>query len=236
MYFRPLPVLTVIAIPALAALVWLGVWQSGRAGWKADEIAAFEQHMQAPPLTAQQACVRGLATSEILAPQPVAGPVLRVFGHAATGEAGWRHYQAADLCGAPVLVETGFDALQIGGPGGAMPAAAAVKPAGRFIVTPWPDQPFMAAPNAPERNEWSWFDAPAMKAALNQPGLDTRYLLVPLEGLPDYLVRTPPETHVGYAVTWFGIAVAFAVIYGLMHARAGRLRFGRAPAKDETKT
>ena len=69
----------------------------------------------------------------------------------------------------------------------------------------------------------------AMAKALGQPGLDSAFLVIPLEGMPDYVVRTPPETHIGYAVTWFGIAIAFAVIYGLMHARAGRLRFGRAP-------
>ena len=86
----------------------------------------------------------------------------------------------------------------------------------------------MAAPNVPERNEWSWFDAPAIIKALGLPRLDTRYVLAPLEGIPDYLVRTPPETHIGYAVTWFGMAIAFAVIYGLMHKRAGRLRFRRA--------
>ena len=39
MYFRPYPILTIIAVPALAALVALGVWQSQRAGWKAGEIA-----------------------------------------------------------------------------------------------------------------------------------------------------------------------------------------------------
>ena len=60
MYFRPLPVLTFIAVPVLIALVTLGVWQSQRAGWKADQIAAFSAHMKAPPLSLQQACGEGL--------------------------------------------------------------------------------------------------------------------------------------------------------------------------------
>ncbi len=229
MHFRPLPVLTVIAIPALIALVALGVWQSQRAGWKAEQISAFASHMQAPPLTLEQACAEGLSSSQIVAPPAAEGAKLRVFGHQADGAAGWKQYQAAEICGAPVLVETGFDALAIGGPGAAMPARAPSVAADRFIVTPWPEQPLMAAPNAPVRNEWSWFDAPAIIKALGLPRLDTRHVLTPLEGMPDYLVRTPPETHIGYAVTWFGMAIAFAVIYGLMHARAGRLRFGRTP-------
>lgn len=236
MYFRPLPILTIIAIPALAALVALGVWQGARAGEKADQIAAFARHMQEPPLSLEQACADKLAGSQIVVPPKADGPTVRVFGHqAATAAAGWKQYQAANICGRPVLVETGFDALELGGPGGVTPGRPQAPPT-RFIVTPWPDAPFMAGPNSPERNEWSWFDAPAMAKALGQPTLDTRFLLAPLDGMPDYLVRTPPETHVGYAVTWFGMAIAFAVIYGLMHARAGRLRFGRTPARDETKT
>jgi surfeit locus 1 family protein len=228
MHFRPLPVLTIIAIPALAALIALGVWQGGRAGEKAEQIAAFAQHMQAPPLSLEQACAETLAPGQIVVPPPAHGATVRVFGHqAATAAAGWKLFQAAEICGRPVLVETGFDPLELGGPGGVMPGAN-LPPPDRFIVTPWPEQPFMAGPNAPDRNEWSWFDAPAMTKALGVTDLDTRYVLAPLDGLPDYLVRTPPETHVGYAVTWFGMAIAFAVIYGLMHVRAGRLRFGKA--------
>lgn len=230
MHFRPLPVLTIIAVPALIALVALGVWQSQRAGWKADQIAAFAAHMKAPPLTQEQACGEGLSSGQIIAPPVAEGATLRVFGHQADGRAGWKHYQAAEICGRPVLVETGFDALEIGGPGAAMPSPISTVAPDRFIVTLWPEQPLMAAPNVPERNEWSWFDAPAIIMALGLPTLDTRYVLASLEAMPDYLVRTPPETHIGYAVTWFGMAIAFAVIYGLMHMRAGRLRFGKAPS------
>ena len=230
MYFRPLPLLTLIAIPALVALVALGVWQSERAGEKAQQIAAFQQHMKAPPLTQAQACAEGLSDSQIIAPPAAEGATLRVYGFRADATAGWKRFQSAEICGRPVLVETGFDVLEIGGPGAAMPRAAAMAVPDRFIVAPWPERPLMAAPNAPERNEWSWFDAPSIIRALGLPTLDTRYVLTPLEGMPDYLVRTPPETHVGYAVTWFGMAIAFAVIYGLMHMRAGRLRFGNAPS------
>ena len=230
MHFRPFPVLTLIAIPVLAALVWLGVWQWGRSGEKAEQIAAFERHMQEAPLSLQQACSEGLAAGQIIMPPTASGPELRVFGHRSSGDPGWKHFQAAAICGKPVLVETGFDALASGGPGGVSPKPAAPEIAPeRFIVSPWPEKPFMAAANAAERNEWSWFEAPAMATALGQAELDTRFVVAPLEGLPDYVVRTPPETHIGYAVTWFGMAIAFALIYGLMHARAGRLRFRKAP-------
>jgi len=226
MYFRPYPLLTLFAVPVLAALVALGVWQSQRAGWKADQVAALERQLAAPPLPVEQACAAGLADGQIIVPVAGQGPEIRLFGHRASGDPGWKRFQAVVLCGRPVLVQTGFDALEIGGPGGKLPIPPP-PPADRFIVQPWPEKPMMAGANAPTQNEWYWFDAPAMATALNQPELDTAHIVVPLDGKPDFLVRTPPATHIGYAVTWFGMAIAFAVIYGLFHMRAGRLRFGR---------
>ena len=58
MYFRPLPVLTLIAVPALAALVWLGVWQAQRAGWKAQEIADFQKQADSLPRPYTAICAR----------------------------------------------------------------------------------------------------------------------------------------------------------------------------------
>jgi surfeit locus 1 family protein len=233
MHFRPYPILTLVAVPALAALVALGVWQTQRAGWKADLIRQFQVVAAAPPLSAETVCADGLSTGQVIAPQAGVGPALRMFGHDASGTAGWRVFQTGTLCNRPMLVQTGFEALAIGGPGGvpptAMPAAAAPD---RFIVEPWPEKPLMPGSNSPDRNEWHWFDPPAMAAAVDQPGLDTRFILTPFTGTPDFLARTPPETHIGYAVTWFGMAAAFAVIYALFHARAGRLRFGKT-GKDQ---
>lgn len=228
MHFRPYPILTLIAVPALAVLLWLGVWQSQRAGWKAGEIARFEAATRAAPMSPEAAlCVADPAPGSVVSPPAGEGRALRVFGHDAAGAAGWRLFQAAKLsCGA-VLVETGFEPLAIGGPGGVGLPKAAVAPE-RFLVEAWPAKPLMAAANGPERNEWHWFDAPLMGASLEASPLNTGWILTPLAGMPDFLTRTPPETHIGYAVTWFGMAAAFAVIYAVFHARAGRLRFRKS--------
>ena len=37
----------------------------------------------------------------------------------------------------------------------------------------------------------------------------------------------PPERHVGYAITWWGLAAGLVVIYALLHVRRGRLSFKR---------
>jgi surfeit locus 1 family protein len=229
MHFRPLPILTLFAAPILAALIALGVWQAQRAGWKADLIREFEQAAMAAPLTLEQACMAGIAERQVIVPPTGRGQTLRLFGNDAGGSPGWRLFQVSELCGRPILLESGFEALVIGGPGGQLPEGASARPViDRYIVEPWPEKSAMAPDNAPARNEWHWFDAAAMREALAAPDLKADFIVTPYAGAPSFLARTPPETHIGYAVTWFGMAVAFLVIYAVFHARAGRLRFGRA--------
>lgn len=228
MYFRPFPILTLFAVPILATLVGLGVWQAQRAGWKTNLINEFEALATAPPLSRDALCSGGLAEGAVIEPPQARGPALRVFGHNGAGAPGWREFAVADLCGRQVLVQSGFEALEIGGPGGMPPPGAEAEPViDRYVVEGWPEKSFMAAANAPDRNEWHWFDPAAMAMALSAADLDARFILTPYTGPPDFLSRTPPESHIGYSVTWFGMAVAFVVIYGVLHARAGRLRFGR---------
>jgi surfeit locus 1 family protein len=232
MFFRPYPLLTVLALPIVAALVWLGMWQSDRAGWKADLIDRFQRASEAPPVPVADAiCRDDDAAGRVVARPPVSGQALRVFGQNAAGAPGWRTFQATPGCGTgdpPVLMQTGFEALEIGDLPFATPKSVS---ADRYMVEPFPSRAFMAAGNLPDRNEWHWFDAPAMARGLGLDAIDTRYILVPFEGLPDHLTRTPPSRHVGYAVTWYGMAAAFVLIYAAFHARAGRLRFSK-PGPD----
>jgi surfeit locus 1 family protein len=231
MNFRPYPVLSFVAVPVLAALIVLGVWQLQRAEWKAGLIADFEAASTAPPASPDAVlCGEEDPLGKVVSLPDAKGLQLRVFGHNAAGDVGWRLFQTVKPpCSGPtggVLVETAFEPLRIG-EGIELPASIPVGPDARFVVEKWPAQQWMAADNAPERNEWHWFDAPAMAAFLGAGPIDDSYILARLEGMPDYLARTPPATHIAYAVTWFGMAIAFVVIYALFHARAGRLRFGR---------
>ncbi|MDZ4760575.1 MAG: SURF1 family protein [Alphaproteobacteria bacterium] len=230
MTFRPFPILTVFAIPLLTALVWLGVWQLQRAEWKAGLIADHKQAAEAIPVSIEEAFCRGAVTlGAVVKVDGASGPPLRMFGHNASGAAGWRLFQAAPRCpgsdGSP-LVETGFERLAIGGTIGAPPAAAET-PSTAVTVEVWPAKSLLSAENNPALNQWHWFDPAPMAEALGVAALDTRYILAGRSsGIPDYLIRTPPAGHIGYAVTWFGMAIGFLLIYAAFHARAGRLRFG----------
>jgi surfeit locus 1 family protein len=232
MHFRPFPVLTLFAIPGLAALLWLGAWQVSRAEWKSGLISDFERAATEEPVSLDDALCGpdGDPIGKVVAINEAEGLQLRVFGQSAAGQAGWRIYQVAHpACSSStggVLVETGFEPFQIGEEPRSAPARPA-NTAGKYIVEPWPRRSPFAAENAPERNEWHWFDASAMSDFLNAGPIEQNVVLAKLEGMPADLTRTPPATHIGYAVTWFGMAIALVVIYGVFHARAGRLRFGR---------
>lgn len=120
-----------------------------------------------------------------------------------------------------MLAELGFEPLPMDYP-------EALNRKEIYLLSAWPRRGMFALDNDPANNDWHWFDAPEMAKALGVPEINDRfYLSVMPESLPAHLSRTPPATHIGYALTWFGMAVALVVIYGVFHARAGRLRFGR---------
>ncbi|HEV7690423.1 MAG TPA: SURF1 family protein [Hyphomonadaceae bacterium] len=240
MMFRPFPILTLVAIPVFVALMALGAWQVQRAQWKSALIKSFETAAAAQPATLDEAfCGQGGVRADgVVKLSDTRGLQLRVFGHNTRGDAGWRLFQAVHpACVSPtggLLAETGFEPLQIG----EMPTTAPATPAGfadKYIIETWPEKPMMAAENSPDRNEWHWFDGPAMSAFLGAGPLDEHYILAKLDGMPDHLTRTPPSGHIGYAVTWFGMAIAFLVIYALFHARAARLRFRKQAAPQDQK-
>jgi surfeit locus 1 family protein len=99
MLFRPLPVLTVLAIPVLATLLWLGSWQLDRAAWKTRLISDFQTQSKTEPLSLDGALcttgdpvgrlVSGAQIGSLFLSEP-AGRQIRMFGGNESGDAGWR--------------------------------------------------------------------------------------------------------------------------------------------------
>jgi surfeit locus 1 family protein len=224
--FRPLPVLTLAAVPLLALLLALGIWQVQRAGWKAELVAELERRAATPPAPLGEALCRddpsGPVTVDlILGPDPI-----RIYGAGPDGRPGWLIVQPAygPQC-APgdheldrrVLVQTGFEAIT--GEFRAAPPALSLEP--------WPESGAFTPENAPERGEYYRFDAALAEAAGVPPEA-----LVPVWARWDDRpalgrVSIMPAEHIGYALTWFGLAIALAAFYLAMHVQAGRLRLGR---------
>tara|TARA_R110002072_G_scaffold58951_8_gene149858 strand:- start:866 stop:1549 length:684 start_codon:yes stop_codon:yes gene_type:complete len=220
-YFRPLPVLTVVTALALALLVTLGVWQMQRMEWKAQRIAA---HAERGAVTSFQQALcgehAGIFGPSITAPAPLAGRQLRYY--TLRDQPGWVRLglMPAPACNpdAPqryLFVESGFEDL-----------------AGYIIARPqawrielFPRPGSFASGNDPDTNQWYIFDRDMMARSLD---IDPEQVLDVWAradlGLPSSLSQTPPSKHLGYAVTWFGLAAALIGVYLALHVARGRLR------------
>ncbi|PWE17655.1 hypothetical protein DDZ18_08330 [Marinicauda salina] len=228
MRFRPLPLLTVLAAPALALLVALGVWQLDRMDWKQAEIERWRARQGEAPVSLDQAyCGRPDPFSRrVERPDPASGSIVMVYGRNPDGAPGWRVFQNArvgDCAGdLRVLTEAGF------------------LPHGETRMTEFHEGPMVlerpTEPGAftperdPETLRFYGFDAAAMEAVLQlEPGTlwEEGWLVTDHGALPPRLAQTPPARHFGYAITWFGLAGALVAVYLALHMSRGRLVFTR---------
>ena len=233
MTFRPYPILTLLTLPALALLIWLGSWQLERRAWKADLIAEFEASAQAEPVALETALCQGAPELGRRVAMDTVSPGegrVKVYGTGPDGAPGWRVFAPVitPACAAAtaVLAETAFEPLPTAARGGDGRAARPSRVDALRLERPAPRGPFTPADDA-AGGQFYAFDAEAMGQALGfGPGeVNPRWWLAADDGaLPARLAQTPPARHVGYAATWFLMAAALIAIYLLFHARAGRLR------------
>ena len=79
--------------------------------------------------------------------------------------------------------------------------------------------------NDPDTNQWYEFNRETMAQALDvAPDQVLEVWARSDTGLPASLTQTPPAKHLGYAVTWFGLAAALIGVYLALHIARGRLR------------
>ncbi len=194
----------------MAILVGLGVWQLQRLAWKERILAEITARMDdalpalpAAPDETRDEYRRVRLTGQIeagevhvLTSQPPAGPGYLVIAPLALPD------------GRRVMVQRGF-VPEAGKP--------APRPGGRVTVDGnilWPDDrnPYTPAPNA-ERNIWFARDVAPMAAALGTEPL----LVVAREAIGPGLSPAPVSVniandHLGYALTWFGLAAVWAAM------------------------
>lgn len=214
----------------------LGVWQLQRADWKRDLISQFEHRFESAPVSWREGVCpfldgEGLTGAPPIEMRAVGAAVeanaagdepLRLFGRSVSGQVGWRLFKPVISDCRPdaeaVLVQVGFEAEEVG------PVPPAPEPTElRYYTTNWPERGWMVGGNEPETNEWYWLDPEEVAARASQVELNRAVVVVPVAGMPDFLVRTPPVRHISYAITWFGLAVCLLIVYALAHAKAGRL-------------
>ena len=228
------PVLTLTTLLALAILIGLGVWQLQRLEWKRALLAEIAAAKQAPaaPLAEALSAIRNGAPAGwrrviVNCPGLEHGGTIEL--HAIEGGVvGRRWISHCPLEDAPydaILVDRGFV------PEGAVPP----PPVGRRDVRPVVG--FLRAAEPPGRfaPQWSrdeagggvWYarDLPAMARVAGLTNAAPVFLMLesppPASGLPkpSPLPTRISNNHLGYAITWFGLAAALLGVYLAMMFR-----------------
>lgn len=210
----------VIGVVGVAILLWLGSWQVQRLAWKEGVIAQLEARAGAEPvalpatpdrtrdnyLRVQVAGMLEPAEIDILTSIKNVGPGFRIVAPMVLEN------------GRRILVDLGFvpEALKdlearvssARRPGSATPATVTgilYWPGEKDSFTPAPDQ---------KRQMWFAWDLPAMATALGTEAIMVVATNHPGGDMP--LPRPPgvdlPNNHLEYALTWFGLAIVWAIM------------------------
>lgn len=217
----------VVGFGGVAILLALGQWQLRRLAWKEAVIAQIETRLAADPAPLPDAPeeardeYRRVVVSGAFAPGEIHvltsmkphGPGFRVIAPFVTAE------------GRRIMVDRGFvpEAMK-----SAPREAAAATVAGALL---WPDETDGFTP-APDRDRNFWF---ARDAASMAEALGTEPVLVVAETGGEWPQPLPvtvniPNDHLQYAITWFSLALVWAVMTGVLLWR--ELRGGRPPRRQ----
>jgi surfeit locus 1 family protein len=219
------PVLLAAAV-ALAILMALGVWQVKRLAWKEGLIAKLEANAAAPPVDLAEAMrlkdggsnIEFLKVSFRAAYVP--GPPLKMIA-TADGGPGWIIISPAVTAdGSAVLIDRGAvpdqHLAEVRTPEGEAGLTGIVRlhDAARGYFDPV---------NDPARRTWYWWDVAAMYQsagfAADAKPLPFVVQLLPGPGASAYPRPAEPSAnlrnnHLGYAITWFGLAAVLVVMTG----------------------
>lgn len=227
--FWPLTITTAVAF---AVLVSLGVWQLKRLAWKQGLIDEIEVRQTAEPVLLSELFklqsdgediryVRVDLRGEFLhdqeryyyAPDSNDGPGYEIF----------TPVKLADQAGL-IVANRGFvpeplkapEKRSAGQVSGVQDLTGLIRLPGR--------KGFFTPDNNPQKNLWFWRDYDAMTAGLNASETGPKlglYVDVEQEAPGGWPRGVTPKIelsnrHLGYAITWFGLALTLLVVYGVL--------------------
>ena len=188
---KRLPIVpTIVALGAVAVLIWLGTWQLQRAKWKERLLARYAQAEELPPIAFPTA---PLHDDQLPLFRHATGVCLRIVGRRSTG--------GENQVGEPGYVQIIDCATGTEGPGMAVEVGWSKNPNAKVN---WAGGP-VSGIIVPDRRSRM-----RLVAAGAPPGLEP-------SKTPDVSTASPvtPASHRGYAATWFALAAAALVIYAL---------------------
>ena len=212
-----------VALVCFLILIGLGTWQLQRLQWKTGLVAQIAASVSAPPRPLADVLKPGDADKADYAhvlldcPTLTATPIVRLYSVGDDGPAR-RAITACAISAGPyrsILVDRGF--LK-GGELTAPAAAAPTRPIVGLLQKPEKTSPFAPVHTAAGQ-DWYSRDIAGMAKELSAQSPAPVMLLMerpaPAGGdpVPSAAPRTLSNNHLGYALTWYGLAAALAGVY-----------------------
>lgn len=217
-----------LVVIGVAILCGLGVWQLKRLAWKTELLARIEALKYAPAEPLEVALnhlqsgrdVDFIRVSARCEPAPPQAPAL-IYTVTDDGP-GWRPVVLCRLAKGPypaVLLDLGIAKVDPHGQAFSPPSEALTG----VVQTAPKRKPFMAMASAAP-NEFGWRDAKGVAKALGAPSAPPIFVLLETPAAspavdPRPTPRNIPNNHLGYAITWFGLALALIGVYVAMLRR-----------------
>lgn len=239
---RRLMIPAVAAACAFALLIGLGTWQVQRLAWKEALIATVTARFAAPPTPlpsatewarldqAQDEFRRVAVSARFLNDKEALVFTTGSTMRAGDSGPGYWVFTPARFEGGTVMVNRGFVPQGRQDPA-TRRAGELTGPVQIVGVLRWPERPGLFTPAAdPAKNLWFARDPAAMAAAKGVGPVAPFYIEQegpPAPGgLPQVGVLRPsfPNNHLGYAITWYGLAAVLVVIFGVWVAGRRRAR------------
>ncbi len=237
-YFRPSLSQFLMALGAFVWLCWLGIWQLDRLAWKLDLIDMAEQRTHGDPLPLRDVLARPALDDMRYQKVVVTG----TFDHANEMFVYAPHRQGQGfrvitpimpLTGLPVFIDRGWVPVEM--------RAAKARPGGQVegevslegIIIPGGEATLGVAGHQDGDPVWMFRDLKGMAAYTGLPQVAPVFVVaLPTEGgapwprpeAPDLSFR---NSHLSYALTWFGLAFALLSVYIAFNVSQGRLGFGK---------
>jgi surfeit locus 1 family protein len=225
----------VFSVLAFGLLVWLGTWQVQRLQWKEDLIGRLTTQATSEPVSVAEVEARAAAGEDVEFMRATAtgrfvhDNELFVFT-TVDGEMGWKLVTPLDMGDTGLLVDRGFIPYDLkppaarpeSRPGGTVTVTGIVRPHGSGQALFVPD-------NDIDANIWHWWSLPAMAEAAGVERASPFILQAEAQpGAPAWpRASTPdpgdiPNNHLGYAITWYGLAAMLVIVNGLYIFRRRR--------------
>jgi surfeit locus 1 family protein len=237
---RGLVVPSIVAACAFAVLIALGTWQVQRKAWKEALIATVSERFAASPAAlpapaewarldpATDEFRRVRVTAELLNDKEALVFTTGSSLHGGDAGPGYWVFTPARVLDRIVMVNRGFVPESRKDPA-TRPQGQIAGPVEIIGVMRWPEQPGLFTPAGdPARNLWFARDSTAIAQAKGLGPVAPFYVEQESPPAPGGLPRAGalqpsfPNNHLGYAITWYGLALVLAASFSVWFV--GRLR------------